>query len=226
MTRTRAARRPLLAGTAVAALALVAACGGAGDEPAGDPTVTAAPEPAPTTTATGTPEPSGTSPAGDGTQGDDEQADAAAPPFPADTTPDTADPSADAALTVTDVRVGHHDGYDRVVFQLGGTGTPGWRVEYVDAAVEDPTGETVEVAGDSPLQVVLTGTAYPFDTGQTEFPLRQPVAAAGTTAVTEAVLLGTFEAQSQAFVGVTGEPRPFRAYLLPDPARVVIDVRQ
>jgi hypothetical protein len=40
------------------------------------------------------------------------------------------------------------------------------------------------------------------------------------------VLLGTFEAQSQAFVGVTGEPRPFRAYLLPEPVRVVVDVQQ
>ncbi|WP_158374599.1 hypothetical protein [Cellulosimicrobium cellulans] len=221
MTRTRtSARRPLLAGSAVALLALVAACGGTDDAPTGDASTTAAP-PATTSPAT-TPSPTATA-TGDATDAD---ADAAAPAFPGDTAADTADASADAALTVTDVRVGHHDGYDRVVFELGGTGTPGWRVEYVDAAVEDPTGETVDVAGDSPLQVVLTGTAYPTDTGLTEFPLRQPVTAAGTTAVTEAVLLGTFEAQTQAFVGVTGEPRPFRAYLLPDPVRVVVDVQQ
>lgn len=223
MTRTRTAGRTLPAGAAVLALALVAACG-SGDGTAGDPATTGASPSAPAATTTATPAPSA-SPTG-GTRPDDAQADDAAPPFPADTAPDTTDPSADATLTVTDVRVGHHAGYDRVVFELGGTGTPGWRVEYVDAAVEDPTGETVDVAGDSPLQVVLTGTAYPHDTGQTEFPLRQPVTAAGTTAVTEAVLLGTFEAQTQAFVGVTGEPRPFRAYLLPDPVRVVVDVQQ
>lgn len=223
MTRTRtSARRPLLAGSAVALLALVAACGGTDDAPTGDASTSAAP-PA-TTSPAATPTPTATA-TGDATDADAD-ADAAAPAFPADTAADTADASADAALTVTDVRVGHHEGYDRVVFELGGTGTPGWRVEYVDAAVEDPTGETVDVAGDSPLQVVLTGTAYPHDTGLTEFPLRQPVTAAGTTAVTEAVLLGTFEAQSQAFVGVTGEPRPFRAYLLPDPVRVVVDVQQ
>lgn len=223
MTRTRtSARRPLLAGSAVALLALVAACGGTDDAPTRDASTSAAP-PA-TTSPAATPTPTATA-TGDATDADAD-ADAAAPAFPADTAADTADASADAALTVTDVRVGHHEGYDRVVFELGGTGTPGWRVEYVDAAVEDPTGETVDVAGDSPLQVVLTGTAYPHDTGLTEFPLRQPVTAAGTTAVTEAVLLGTFEAQSQAFVGVTGEPRPFRAYLLPDPVRVVVDVQQ
>jgi hypothetical protein len=221
MSRTPHARRPLLALTAVAALALVAACGGTGDasgDDAGTPTRTTAPTtaaPSPTPTPTATPS----------TDGTDAEADAAAPPFPADTAVDTAEPAGDAALTVTDVRVGHHDGFDRVVLELAGTGTPGWRVEYVDAAVEDPTGETVDVAGDSVLQVVVTGAAYPYVTGATEFPLRQPVTAAGTTVVGEAVLLGTFEAQSQALVGVTGAPAPFRAYLLENPTRVVVDVQ-
>lgn len=214
------ARRPLLALTAAAALALVAACGG-GDAPRDD-AGTPAGSTAPTTAApSATPTPSATPPA----DGSDADADTAAPPFPADTAVDTAEPAGDAALTVTDVRVGHHDGFDRVVLELAGTGTPGWRVEYVDAAVEDPTGETVDLAGDSVLQVVVTGAAYPFETGATEFPLRQPVTAAGTTVVGEAVLLGTFEAQSQALVGVTGAPAPFRAYLLENPTRVVVDVQ-
>ncbi|RMI12962.1 AMIN-like domain-containing (lipo)protein [Cellulomonas triticagri] len=221
MPRTTPTRptRLLLVGAAAGALALVAACG-TGDAPdtsgSADPgsTVTAGPEPsaAPTPTPTGDAD-------------EDAAADAAAPAFPADTAPDTAEPSADAALTVTDVRVGHHDGYDRVVLELGGTGTPGWRVEYVDAAVEDPSGEPVDLTGDQALQVVLTGARYPFETGQTEFALKQPVTAAGTTVVSEAVLLGTFEAQSQAYVGVTGERAPFRAFLLQDPVRVVVDVQ-
>lgn len=222
MSRLPHVRRPLLAATAVASLALVAACGtadsGSDDPstPAGGPTATtAAPSPDPTPTTTG----------GSEAADPDPEADAAAPPFPADTSVDTADPTGDAALTVTDVRVGHHDGYDRVVLELAGTGTPGWRVEYVDAAVEDPTGETVDLAGDSVLQVVVTGAAYPFETGATEFPLKQPVTAAGTTVVTESVLMGTFEAQTQAFVGVTGSPAPFRAYLLENPTRVVVDVQ-
>ena len=48
-----------------------------------------------------------------------------APPFPANAEPDTADPSSDALVTVSDIRLGRHDGFDRVVFEVGGTGTPG-----------------------------------------------------------------------------------------------------
>jgi pyruvate/2-oxoglutarate dehydrogenase complex dihydrolipoamide acyltransferase (E2) component len=214
----RNVRRPLLAGTAVAVLALVAACGG-GQDAADDPTTaTSAPSATPAPSATATPEPSAPS-------ADDAEADAAAPAFPADTAVDTADASADAALTVTDVRVGHHDGFDRVVLELGGTGTPGWRVEYVDAAVEDPSDTAVDLTGDSVLQIMVNGTRLPYETGLTEFTTRQPVTAPGTTAVTEAVFLGTFEAQSQALVGVAGEPAPFRAYLLADPVRLVVDVQ-
>jgi hypothetical protein len=216
MTRAPRNRRPLLAGTAVAVLALVAACGSAQDT-ADDPT-TAATSPAVT------PSPTPTSPAPTASAGD-EEADAAAPAFPADTAVDTGEPSADAALTVTDVRVGHHEGFDRVVLELDGNGTPGWRVEYVDAAVEDPSDAVVDITGDSVLQIMVTGTQLPYETGLSEFATRQPVTAAGTTAVTEAVFLGTFEAQSQALVGVAGEPVPFRAYLLADPVRLVVDVQ-
>lgn len=220
MTRTRpSVRRPLLAGSAVALLALVAACAGADDGASGDASTTAAP-PATTSPAT-TPSPTAT-PTGDAADAD---ADAAAPAFPADTAADTAEASADAALTVTDVRVGHHDGFDRVVLELGGTGTPGWRVEYVDAAVADPSDEPVELAGDSVLRVIVEGTVLPYDTGLTEAPIGTPLTAAGSTAVAEAVYLGAFEGQSQALVGVTGEPKPFRAYLLQDPVRVVVDVQ-
>jgi hypothetical protein len=144
-------------------------------------------------------------------------------PFPADTSPDTADASAGAALTVTDVRVGRQDGFDRVVFELGGTGTPGWRVEYVDVATAQGSGQPVDVAGDAVLQVTLTGAGYPFDTGVEEFPTRTPVRAAGTRSVAEVVFGGTFEGTSEAFVG-TAARTPFRVFALSNPTRVVVDV--
>jgi hypothetical protein len=146
-----------------------------------------------------------------------------APPFPADVEPDTSAASADASVTVSDIRIGRHDGFDRVVFEVGGTGTPGWDVHYVDAASSQGSGEPIDVAGNAVLQVTLTGAGYPYDTGVAEFSSPGPVIGSGTKVVTEAVYDATFEGTSVAFVG-TAEQTPFRVYLLEGPTRVVVEV--
>jgi hypothetical protein len=145
-----------------------------------------------------------------------------APAFPGNAEPDTADASADASVTVSDIRVGRQDGFDRVVLEVGGTGTPGWDVRYVDSALSQGSGEPVDVAGDAVLQVTLTGAGYPYDTGVEEFS-GGPVTGADTEVVTEVVFDATFEGTSVAFVG-TAERSPFRVYLLQNPTRVVVDV--
>lgn len=208
-------RRPLLAGTAVAALALVVACGGPGEPaptatPDARPSASATPgpavEPAPTPTATPLP---------------DAGADATTPEFGA--TAD-AEPSADARLTVTGLRTGSHEGYDRVVVDLGGAGTPGWHVERQPAAVEDPTGETLDLGGEGVLAVYVTGLGYPFETGVEELPAgtRTP----GGTVVTAAEFTGTFEGQTRVFLGLTDPEAPYRVLLLTDPLRLVVDVQR
>ena len=45
---------------------------------------------------------------------------------------------------------------------VGGQGTQGYRVGYVDQAVEDPSGEVRQVDGDAILEVWLIGTTYPM----------------------------------------------------------------
>jgi hypothetical protein len=151
---------------------------------------------------------------------DDEPTDA--PSFPADAVPDTADASADASVTVSDIRIGRHDGFDRVVFDIGGTGTPGWDVRYVDSASSQGSGDEVAVDGDAVLQVTLTGAGYPYDTGVDEFS-GGPVSSGDTETVTEVVFDATFEGTTVAFVGTTAEA-PFRVYLLDNPTRVVVEV--
>jgi hypothetical protein len=151
---------------------------------------------------------------------DEETADA--PAFPADAAPDTAEASSGASVTVGDVRIGHHDGYDRVVFEVGGTGTPGWDVQYVDEATSQGSGDAVDVAGDDVLQVTLTGAGYPYETGVEEF-ARGPMSAADTGVVTGAFFDATFEGTTVTFVGTTAEA-PFRVFLLENPTRVVLDV--
>ncbi|HYQ74783.1 AMIN-like domain-containing (lipo)protein [Cellulomonas sp.] len=220
MTRPRAARRPLLAGTAVAALALVAACGGAGDDGPSAPATSAA-SPATSAPVPPSPTPSPSASAGDGTAADDAEADAAAPAF--GSTGD-ADPSAGASLTVTGLRLGTHPGYDRVVVDLGGTGTPGWTVQRTPTAVEDPTGDTVDLGGAGVLTLYLTGLGYPFETGVEE--LTPGTRTPAGTVVTGAEFSGTFEGQTQVFLGLTDPEAPYRVFVLQDPLRVVVDVQR
>jgi hypothetical protein len=146
-----------------------------------------------------------------------------APPFPANTEPDTAAPSSGARVTVRDIRLGRQDGFDRVVFEVGGKGTPGWDVRYVDAASSQGSGKAIDVAGGAILQVALTGAGYPYDTGVTEYSAAGPLTTGGTGVVTEVVFDATFEGTTTAFVG-TKSQAPFRVYLMQNPTRVVLEV--
>jgi hypothetical protein len=204
-------------GAAVAAV-LLAGCAGVAEPGQSVEPSTAAPA----TSVAPSPDPSLSWTASPAAPGGDEDADAPVA-FPDVAAVQTQDPSGDARLTVTDVRVGTHDGYDRVVFELAGTGTPGWWVEYVAQAVDDPSDQPVDLQGDAALQVMLLGMGYPADTGETEWsgdPLTP-----GYPALRDVDLRGTFEAQTQAFLGVTPSGTPFRVFALSDPTRVVVDVR-
>ena len=148
------------------------------------------------------------------------------PPFPADARPDTAEPTGagETFLSVTDVRVAAHDGYDRVVFDLDGTGggKPGWRVEYVDKATDDGSGDAVRVDGDAILRVSLSGTATPTDSGVEAFS-GDRIEPDDTESVDEIVYRYWFEGYARAFLGLEEGERPVRVFLLENPTRVVVD---
>jgi hypothetical protein len=209
-------RRAAVCPSLLLAAALLAACGNgntATSPSASTGEVTATATATPSATATESPAPS--------TGAEDEGTDA--PPFAGDTQPVTREASADAQVTVSEIRTGRQDGYDRVVFELGGTGTPGWDVRYVAEAYSQGMGDPVEVAGESVLQVTITGAGYPYDTGVEEWAGPDPLPGNGTQTVTEVAWDATFEGTSVAFVGTTGEA-PFRVYALEDPTRVVVEV--
>ncbi|MGC5583903.1 AMIN-like domain-containing (lipo)protein [Ornithinimicrobium sp. W1679] len=123
------------------------------------------------------------------------------------------------------LRAGLNEGYDRVVVDLTGTGTPGWRAAYPGTAVRDGSGLPAGVAGDSVLEVVLTGMAYPepgdpvYDAGDAGLDTHT------LDGVVEVLRTTPFEGRLQLFVGITGEPRPYRVFLLQDPMRLVVDVQ-
>ena len=142
----------------------------------------------------------------------------------ADVAAKTSEASPGASVTVSDIRFGVHDGFDRVVLEVGGEGLPGWDVRYVDQASSQGSGEAVDVAGNAVLQVSLTGAGYPYDTGVEEVPRGRAASGTGAGTVTDVVFDATFEGTTVAFVGTT-EQAPFRVYSLEAPTRVVLEVQ-
>lgn len=138
-------------------------------------------------------------------------------------------PAAGGSLLAPTVRAGAHETYDRIVVDLTGVapeGAPGWRAVYTDEPTRDGSGLPVVIAGDSVLEVRLGGMGYPapgnpvYDGGDL---------ALGTPAlrhVVEVVRTTPFEGNLSVFVGLQGEPRPYRVFLLQDPMRLVIDVER
>jgi len=208
-TTTRAAVVTTAGLLALAACAGSDGADGPGDAPSASPSATSASS-APSE-----------DPPTDDASSDDTSADDA--PLPDAATPAHADPGADAALVVTDVRVARHDGFDRVVLDLAGEGTPGWDVEYVDRPADDGSGEAVRVDGDAALQVRLSGMAMPGE-GPAEYD-GGTIDPEDTEAVEEVVYRFWFEGYTTAFVGVDEAGLPFRVTALEDPTRVVVDVR-
>ena len=190
---------------AVCLLPLAAGCGA--DSPAPAPT-TDSPTPAPTTDS-----PAGTAPVVDPAQDP--------PPFPRGTARQTADSAGEQDLVLTDVRAAAHDGFDRVVLEFSGAGRPGWTVNYVDRAVMDGSGEVVDLAGGTVLDVYASGTTWPAP-GYYSGPTRVDPADGGD--VRDLYVAGTFEGYTQVLAGIEGGQVPFRAFALTDPPRLVVDV--
>ncbi|MFF3222530.1 hypothetical protein ACFYV7_07020 [Nocardia suismassiliense] len=149
---------------------------------------------------------------------------AEAPTAPRDITPKRGTASGDAGLTVTGIRIGHQPGFDRVVYDLGGTGTPGWIVQYTDRAVQDGSGKPIEVAGKSILEVQILGSAYPFDSAETPYAGPDPATEPSAPGIAGVYRTTVFEGTTQSFIGVNGDRPGFAVTTLTNPTRLVIDV--
>lgn len=205
-------RAPVLVATV--AVLLLAACADQGEDA---PAASGTPTPSATTSASPTPSASETAPP--------EPEPEAPVPFPADIAVDEQLSSDDAQLTLTDVTTGTHEGYDRVVFHLAGTGTPGWFVRYVENATDDPADTSLDIAGDGTLQVTLVGFQLPTTTGIPEWGGPNPVLTPAYPLLREVNVRGQFEGQELAYIGLDTADHPFRVFALTDPTRVVVDVR-
>jgi hypothetical protein len=132
-------------------------------------------------------------------------------------------PAPEGLVSVVDVRVGAHDGFDRLAFELVGDGAPGYRIAYTDEPVGDASGLPVEVVGATALQVTLIGVAIPGEEpgGATTFLDDVPGPDGGV--ILEVVNESLFEGYHTFFVGLD-ERLPFVVGRLDDPTRLVIDL--
>ena len=203
--------RRMAAVLATGALALA----GCSDEPVPEPSPTSSsttPAPSPSTPSTpaGTASPSGTSsaPAGFSLEA------VASPTFP--------DLGGDLGA-VGVVRVGHHAGYDRVVWEFEGTGAPSYSVKYVDEPIGDASGDPVPVRGQAYVEVLITSVGIPE--GGTRRPPDAPTSSLSGTVIAQAsAIYGGFEGYGQTFIGVRDRERPLRVAVLTGPTRLVVDV--
>jgi hypothetical protein len=171
-----------------------------------EPTVTETATTTATTTTTPTPTPSETADLGD----------FSTDPVVENGYPELGDPIGYG----TAVRVGHHDGYDRVVFEFSGSGTPSYRVQYTDTPTAQGSGDPVDVAGDAYLHVSVTSVGIPDEPA----PSMTTPSTDGTVFAQVEGIWGGFEGYGESFIGIDGGQRPFHVMVLQDPMRVVVDV--
>jgi hypothetical protein len=127
-----------------------------------------------------------------------------------------------AIANITDVRVGRHEGYDRVVFEFA-QGTPELTLERdTPPFTQDASGEPIDVAGESFLRMTMRGGSKQTDDntssydGPLDFDPDFP-------ALVHLIEGGDFERQSTWYFGLARESC-VRVIVLEDPARVAIDI--
>lgn len=144
-------------------------------------------------------------------------------PFPGDTATKAGD--GDGSL-LTDVRVGNHEGYVRIVFDFQEPSFPSWEFGYVPGEIHgmiDPPGGWVE--GDAFLiaRFQPSGTTdisgmdpVPIYTGERRIDV-------GLGSVVQLLVIEDFEANLWWAIGLTAE-KPFRVGTLLGPPRIYVDI--
>jgi len=123
---------------------------------------------------------------------------------------------------IVDVRVGAHDGYDRVVFEFE-RGTPDLTLDRATPPFTgDASGLPIEVNGDSFLSLTMRGGSKQTDEGTSSY--NGPTSFDPGFDTLEALVEGgDFERQSTWYLGLTAEACA-RLTILDGPPRIVIDI--
>lgn len=127
-----------------------------------------------------------------------------------------------ARAQLTDVRVGTHANYDRIVFEYG-EGLPELEVaQATPPLLADASGMELEVAGDAFLRITLRGGTKQTEAGGSSYPGPTEFTP-GFDRLVEMEEGGDFEAVNTWYVGMSGDAC-IRGFTLSDPPRIVIDL--
>lgn len=120
--------------------------------------------------------------------------------------------------TVTTIRVGQHDGYDRFVIEFG-SGVPNYSVtpQSNPTFTRSPRGDQVTLEGTSGVLIVIHSVAnWTSYSGPTSFHPGYPY-------LRQAVQVENFEGYQQWALGVQGTPC-LRVAIFTSPSRLVVDI--
>ena len=125
------------------------------------------------------------------------------------------------------IRTGHHDRFDRVVFEFCGTRVPAHRLAYVDQVRQDPSDQPLPLHGQAFLRLVMHGgttntapiatdpATAPRYRGPTRLTPRHPL-------VAKVAIAGDFERVLSVGIGLH-RPTGLHVSVLTRPARLVVD---
>jgi len=137
--------------------------------------------------------------------------------------PDLADkqqPAKDSqGLVVTNVRLGLHGGYERVVFETTGSGQAGWFAGLTNEPRQPGSGFPIDYDGEVALQIAIRGVVYPWDANAAEFEDSVPGHGGIITGISNQK---TYEGQHQFTIGLQ-RAVPYSITWLDEPGRVVVD---
>lgn len=129
-------------------------------------------------------------------------------------------PEDDTEMTVSEVRTGSYDSFDRIVIELDGDGAPGWYVSTDKAPTADGSGLPVSYEGDTALVIDVRGVQMP--TAATGDPT--PVHNVAEGVVRSVDVQGVFEGMQRITIGLADDNPSYKVALLDSPTRIVVDV--
>jgi hypothetical protein len=135
----------------------------------------------------------------------------------------------DAPLTttqvpiVTDMRVGRHDGYDRVVLDLSGP-MCGYHIAYVPRLFQQASGDQVDLPGNAFLAISLFGASTHTPNGATAYFQAPDKHTYPFTTLQGTAFLGEFEGTTAFGLGLSHKAG-FHVDELSSPTRLVIDLQ-